>query len=173
MAWWFAAPLVIWGVKKIYDAVTEDDEPSNSSSSSSSSKLSSAKTARAQLRKKLIREAILKNRMLLISNTFSNKESETIKLDGSSTADDILDLPGIDVALENLYKTINILNPALNDSTRKTHNSFHVFTDLNEEVNEVAKKVDDSDGSMVGINHCNEYDSNLDPFVAKLKRVLA
>ena len=53
MAWWFAAPLVIWGAKKIYDAVTEDDEPSYSSSSSST--LSSAKSTRTKLRKKLIR----------------------------------------------------------------------------------------------------------------------
>lgn len=171
MAWWFATPLVIWGVKKIYDAFTEDDEASNSSSSSS--KLSSAKTARTKLRKKLIREAILKNRKLLISNTFSNKESEAIKLDGSSTVDAILDLPGVNIALENLYKTIDLLNPAFNDSISRIDDSFMVFTDLNLEVSDVAKKVDDSYGSMAGINHCNEYDSTLDPFVAKLKRVLA
>lgn len=33
MAWWFAAPLVVWGVKEIYDAVSGDSSYSYSSSS--------------------------------------------------------------------------------------------------------------------------------------------
>lgn len=56
---------MLYGGQKIYDAVTEDDEPSYSSSSSST--LSSAKSTRTKLRKKLIREAILENRKSLIS----------------------------------------------------------------------------------------------------------
>ena len=148
MAWWFAAPLVIWGAKKIYDAVTEDDEPSYSSSSSST--LSSAKSTRTKLRKKLIREAILENRKSLISKAFSDRESELVKLDGSSKAD-------------------AILNPNYSESFEEVDGSLLVFTDLNSEVNNVAKKADDEYGSMAGIDHYNEYDRSIDPFVAKLQ----
>ncbi|MCG3759060.1 hypothetical protein FJD32_017270 [Shewanella sp. LC6] len=171
MAWWFAAPLVIWGAKKIYDAVTEDDEPSYSSSSSST--LSSAKTARTTLRKKLIREAILENRKFLISKAFSYKESETVKMDGSSKADAILDVSGFNVALDNLSNTIRLLNPTYSDSCRKIDDSLLVFTDLNVEVNNVAKKADDEYGSMAGIDHYNEYDRSIDPFVANLQSELS
>ncbi|KJF78580.1 regulatory protein [Morganella morganii] len=167
MAWWFAAPLVIWGAKKIYDAVTEGDEPSYSSSSSST--LTSAKSTRTKVRKKLIREAILKNRKSLISKTFSDKESETVKLDGSSKADATFDLSGLNVALDNLSNTIRLLNPTYSDCCRKIDDSLFVFTDLNVEVNNVAKKANYEYGSMAGIDHYNEYDRAIDPFVAKLQ----
>ena len=139
MAWWFAAPLVIWGAKKIYDAVTEDDEPSYSSSSSST--LSSAKSTRTKLRKKLIREAILENRKSLISKAFSDRESELVKLDGSSKADAILDVSGFNAALGNLSSTVRLLNPTYSESFEEVDGSLLVFTDLNSEVNNVAKKL--------------------------------
>lgn len=139
MAWWFAAPLVIWGAKKIYDAVTEDDEPSYSSSSSST--LSSAKSTRTKLRKKLIREAILENRKSLISKAFSDRESELVKLDGSSKADAILDVSGFNAALGNLSSTVRLLNPTYSESFGEVDGSLLVFTDLNSEVNNVAKKL--------------------------------
>ncbi|MEW7864657.1 hypothetical protein [Aeromonas diversa] len=167
MAWWLAAPLVIWGAKKIYDAVTEDDEPSYSSSSSST--LSSAKSTRTKLRKKLIREAMLENRKSLISKAFSDRESETVKLDGSSTAATILDVSSFNAALGNISSTVRLLNPTYSDSFREVDGSLLVFTDLNSEVNNVAKKADDEYGSMAGIDHYNEYDSSIDPFVAKLQ----
>lgn len=167
MAWWLAAPLIIWGAKKIYDAVAEDDEPSCSSSSSST--LSSAKSTRTKLRKKLIREAILENRKSLISKAFNDKESKAVKLDGSSKADAISDVPGFNVALDNLSDTVRLLNPTYSDSCRKIDDSLLVFTDLNLEVNNVAKKADDEYGSMAGIDHDNEYDRSIDPFVAKLQ----
>ena len=167
MAWWFAAPLVIWGAKKIYDAVTEDDEPSYSSSSSST--LSSAKSTRTKLRKKLIREAILENRKSLISKAFSDRESELFKLDGSSKADAILDVSGFNAALGNLSSTVRLLNPTYSESFEEVDGSLLVFTDLNSEVNNVAKKADDEYGSMAGIDHYNEYDRSIDPFVAKLQ----
>lgn len=166
MAWWFAAPLVIWGAKKIYDAVTEDDEPSYSSSSSST--LSSAKSTRTKLRKKLIREAILENRKSLISKAFSDRESEIVKLDGSSKADAILDVSGFNAALGNLSSTVRLLNPTYSESFEEVDGSLLVFTDLTE-VNNVAKKADDEYGSMASIDHYNEYDSTIDPFVAKLQ----
>lgn len=171
MAWWLAAPLVIWGAKKIYDAVTEDDEPSYNPSSSST--LSSAKSTRAKLRKKLIREAILENRQSLISKAFSDRESETIKLDGSSKTDAILDVSGFNAALGNLSNTVRLLNPTYSDSCREIDGSLLVFTDLNLEVNNVAKKADDEYGSMAGIDHYNEYDISIDPFVAKLQSKLS
>lgn len=166
MAWWFAAPLVIWGAKKIYDAVTEDDGPSYSSSSSST--LSSAKSTRTKLRKKLIREAILENRKSLISKAFSDRESEPVKLDGSSKADAILDVSGFNAALGNLSNTVRLLNPTYSESFEEVDGSFF-FTDLNSEVNNVAKKADDEYGSMAGIDHYNEYDRTMDPFVTKLQ----
>lgn len=171
MAWWFAAPLVIWGAKKIYDAVTEDDEPSHSSSSSST--LSSAKSTRKKLRKKLIREAILENRKSLISKAFGDRQSEAVKLDGSSKADAILDVSGFNVALGNLSNTVRLLNPTYSDSCREIDDSLLVFTDLNLEVNNVAKKADDEYGSMAGIDHYNKYDRSIDPFVAKLQREIS
>ena len=167
MAWWFAAPLVIWGVKKIYDVVTEDDVPSYSSSSSST--LSSAKSTRTKLRKELIRAAILENRKSLISKAFSDRESEAVKLDGSSKADAILDVSGFNLALGNLSNTVRLLNPTYSDSCWETDGSLLVFTDLNLEVNNVSKKADDEYGSMAGIDHYNEYERSKDPFVAKLQ----
>lgn len=171
MAWWFAAPLVIWGAKKIYDAVTEDDEPSYSSSSSS--KISSAKSTRTKVRKKHIREAILENRKSLISEVFSENESGAVKLDGSSKADAILEVSSLNMALGNLSNTARLLNSTYSDSFRGTDDSLLVFTDLKSEVNNAAKKADDEYGSMAGIDHNNEYDSSTDPFMSKLQSAIS
>lgn len=167
MAFWFVAPLVLWGVKKMYDAVTDDDKPSYSSSSSST--LSIAKTVRTKLRKKLIRDAILKNRKLLISKAFSDKVSEAVKLDGSSNIGTILDMSDHNIALDNLSNTIRLLNPTYSDRCKRIGGSLLVFTDLNWEVDNVAKKIDDKYGSMAGIDQYNEYDNSKDPFVIKLQ----
>lgn len=171
MVWWFAAPLVIWGAKKIYDAVTEDDEPSysSSSSSSSSSTLSSAKASRTKLRKKLIRKVILESRKHLISGNFNEKESSVVKLDGSSSASAILDASGFNTTLDNLSDTIRLLNPIYIDNSRDNDESLSVFTDINREVNNIAKKADEEYGSMAGIDHYNEYDKSTDPFISKLE----
>jgi len=167
MAWWYAVPIVIWGAKKIYDAVTKDDEPSHEPSSRS--KLSSAKSARTRLRKKLIREAILENRKLLISKTFSDTESKLIKPDDSSKDNVVLDVSGFNSALADLSNTVKLLNPNFNESFEEVENSLLVFKDLKSKVDGVAKKANDEYGSMAGINHHNEYDSSTDPFVAKLQ----
>lgn len=167
MAWWFAAPLVMWGAKKIYDAVTED--VGSSYGSSSKSKLSSAKSTRTKLRKKLIREVILENRKSLILEAFSDKESEAVKLDGSSKAEAILDVSSLNVALGNLSNTIRLLNPTYSESCREIDDSLLVFTDLKLEVKNVAKKAVDEYGLMAGIDHFNNYDRSKDPFVAKLR----
>lgn len=165
MVWWFAAPLVIWGAKKIYDAATEDATPSYSSTSSST--LSSAKASRTKLRKKLIREVIFENRKHLISEVFNEKELESVKLDGSSSASAVLAALGFNSALDNLSDTIRLLNPAY--INRKQDDSLLVFTDIHEEADSISIKANKEYGSMAGIDHCNEYDKLTDPFVAKLE----
>lgn len=165
MVWWFAAPLVIWGAKKIYEAATEDDEPSYSSSST----LSSAKASRTRLRKNLIREAILKNRKHLISEFFNEKESNFVNLDGSSSASAILDSSGFNATLDSLSDTIILLNPSYCYSSKKNDESLLIFSDIKDDVNNVAKKADHEYGTMAGIDHYNSYDKLADPFVAKLE----
>lgn len=165
MAWWFAAPLLILGAKKIYDVVTEDDKPSYSSSST----LSSAKASRTKLRKKLIREVILKNRQYLMSEVFNQKESSNISLDGSSSATDILGEQDFNTALDNLSDTIRLITPSYVDKSENYDGKLSVFTDISREVNNVANKAEMEYGLMAGIDQYNKYDKLSDAFVINLQ----
>ena len=81
----------------------------------------------------------------------------------------VLAAGGINAALGNLSSTVRLLNPTYSESFEEVDGSLLVFTDLNSEVNNVAKKADDEYGSMAGIDHYNEYDRSIDPFIAKLQ----
>jgi len=168
MAWWFAAPLVVWGAKKIYDAVTEEDEPSYGSSSNSSSTVASAKSNRTRARKRLVQELILENREKLVSENLYDLTSKGIVFDGSIKTSVLLDTEEQKLELHKLNETIKLLNSSFS-ITFEEGSDLHLFSNIEETTAEAVKKANEQYGDMSGINSFNKYDEALDPFVIHLQ----
>lgn len=164
MAWWFAAPLVIWGAKKIYDAVTEDDEPSSSAYSGSSSTITSAKSKRTRVRKKLVQNLILKNREKLVADNLCGLYVKNIKFDGSSRASLLLNLEKHKLELQKLNNSIKVLNPSFCIAAEEKYD-LTLFSDIDDKTSEIVKKANEQYGEMAGINSSNRYDESLDSFL--------
>ena len=168
MAWWLAAPLVVWAGKKIYDAVTEEDEPSYSSSSSSSSSITTAKSNRTRVRKRLVRDLILENREKLVDESLYALSSKNIAFDGSAKASMLINIEEYNLELKKLNESIKLLNPSLSITVEEDID-FHLFSNIDEASTEVVKKANEQYGEMSGINSLNNYDETLDPFLTHLK----
>ena len=167
MAWWFAAPLVVWGAKKIYDAVTED-EPSYSSNSGSSSTITSAKSNRTRVRKKWVQDLILKNREKLVTDNLCELDIKKVTFDGSAKSSVLLDMERHKLEIQKLSNSIKILNPSFCIDIEEKYD-LNLFTDIDTKATNVVKKANEQYGEMEGINSSNRYDESTDSFLNHLK----
>lgn len=168
MAWWFAAPIVAWGVKKLYDAVTEEDEPSYSSSSGSSSTITSAKSNRTRVRKKRVRDIILKNREKLVTDNLCELDIKKVPFDGSAKSSLLWSMEKHKLELQKLNESIRLLNPSFTiDIEEKA--DLNIFNDVTEKVTDIVYEANEKYGDMAGIDSSNRYDESKDPFLNHLK----
>lgn len=167
MAWWFAAPILIWGAKKIYDIVTEDD--TSTCSSVSSSTVSSAKSKRAMIRNEAVSNLILENRYKLINDSFLQVGISIINIEGD-LSEACIDFSSLNKELLLLHGVISCLHdkhifPDLDDEP------VAIFSNAGDLIAKVVKKANDEYGSMAGINSYHEYEESLDPFLTKLNSI--
>ena len=168
MAWWLAVPIATWGVKKIYDAVTEDDGPSYSSNSGSSSTISSAKSNRTRVRKKFVRDLILKNREKLVTANLCEVDVKNVALDGSAKTSLLLNTERDKLEIQKLNNSIKVLNPSFCLAI-KEECDLNLFSDIDKKTSEIVTKANEQYGEMAGINSSNRYDESTDSFLNHLK----
>lgn len=79
--WWFAAPVAIWGAKKLYDAVTEDDTSSSSSSYSNYDEQKNVAEKKARIEEEKKAKSKRKSQLVKALSDSTNNDLKTIKND--------------------------------------------------------------------------------------------
>lgn len=170
MAWWFAAPLVIWGAKKIYDAVTDDDESSYSSQSTPS--LSSEKSRRTKARKKVIKRIVCdyrEHQIKSLTNQLATNGTTALSLGDGTYRLSFNTLNKQAHALAN----IRLLFSTHHDQPEYSSGQTVAFESLDVICTKLLDTAKAHYGDMAGIGSDNKYHESDDPFIKHLSRSAA
>lgn len=170
MSLWLAIPLA-YGAKKLYDALTEDDQPSRTytaKSYDSNEKLRAAKRNRTLERTKAIEDLIKTHREQLRSDLLYAVKIDGSKLENSAPASFVVEHQDIGSKLQKLSEA--------RQHFAKEVISFHeVVTTkvrLHPKASIVQKAIKQAEadyGELAGIDHLKNYNLKSDPYLNYLR----
>ncbi len=119
MAWWFAAPVVLWGAKKLYETIVDDDAERSSTINVSESKIRKAKAERTRYRKKVVKEVLNEYRKHQVANLNEEQGFYEDAVFDEKSAVVTLEASAQSAYLLNLKKAVNSLGGNFDDSEEK------------------------------------------------------
>jgi len=172
MVWFLLAPVAIYGVKKLYDAINEPDPPSRPSSKPS---LESAKVERTKIRSDAIKDCFRAQRSRVrqeIGNIRLANGLGPVIIDDKSSGVVKVEFEGYGQALEILNNARQCLDGRAFD--RETYLRLQINVPNAEEWHETLLRKAEADyGNMAGITVNHTYDRAEDPFLTALWKLEA
>ncbi|EIT7126838.1 hypothetical protein V8073_004478 [Vibrio parahaemolyticus] len=172
MALWLAAIPLAYGAKKLYDALTEDDAPSSSSSSKSydsNEKLKAAKKCRTSERRKAVEGLIMVHREKQRSDLQHTVKASGASVESSTPASYMIKHQNVGAQIQELTK----VRRQFTDKNISSHKVAKTKVSLHSKASLVQKALGRAEkeyGELAGIDHLKNYDPKADPYLKHLKK---